>query len=264
MKKEKTYQEVRFSAETLKDAITVAKEIFKRHSKGIVSESYDVTHRDAKWHYDDLMEFLADYRINNGYASFLFLAQGMEFQFSAYPRYATVSFRAATRADIETLFEVFERNLSTSRLQPLPTTTAQPTPPTVFIGHGRSSLWRDLKDHLQDKHSITIEAYETGARAGHTIRDVLDEMASKSTFAILVLTAEDEQSNGAVRARQNVIHEAGLFQGRLGFSRAIMLIEEGVEDFSNAQGIQHIQFQKGNIKETFGEVLATLHREFSR
>jgi len=24
-----------------------------------------------------------------------------------------------------------------------------PEPPTVFIGHGRSPLWRDLKDHLQ-------------------------------------------------------------------------------------------------------------------
>jgi predicted nucleotide-binding protein len=121
-----------------------------------------------------------------------------------------------------------------------------------------------LKDHLQDKHGYTIEAYETGARSGHCIRDILEEMAAKSSFAILGMTAEDEQADGVHRARQNVVHEAGLFQGRLGFARAIMLLEDGVEEFSNVQGVQYIRFARGNIKESYGEVLATLRREFGR
>jgi predicted nucleotide-binding protein len=87
-------------------------------------------------------------------------------------------------------------------------------------------------------------------------------MIRKSSFAVLVLTGEDEQVDGQVRARQNVVHEAGLFQGRLGFSRAIMLLEKGVTSFSNVHGIQHIEFPAGHIKETFGEVLATIKREF--
>jgi len=66
-----------------------------------------------------------------------------------------------------------------------------------------------------------------------------------------------------MRARQNVIHELGLFQGKLGFSRAIILLEEGTEQFSNIQGIEQIRFSKGNIRETFGEVLATIRRELS-
>ena len=70
-------------------------------------------------------------------------------------------------------------------------------------------------------------------------------------------------ADGTMRARQNVIHETGLFQGRLGFSRAIVMLEEGAEEFSNVQGVQQIRFAKGNIKETFGEVLATLRREFT-
>ncbi len=69
-------------------------------------------------------------------------------------------------------------------------------------------------------------------------------------------------AEGEMRARQNVIHEAGLFQGRLGFSRAIVLVEEGTETFSNIQGIEQIRFARSNIKETFGEVVATLRREF--
>ena len=87
-------------------------------------------------------------------------------------------------------------------------------------------------------------------------------MLTKSSFALLVLTAEDETTDGTKRARQNVVHETGLFQGRLGFTKAIVLLEEGAEEFSNLYGIQQIRFKKGNIKETFGDVLATIRREF--
>ena len=132
----------------------------------------------------------------------------------------------------------------------------------IFIGHGESTAWRDLKDHLTDKHGYRIEAYETGARAGHTIRDVLEDMSRKSSFALLVMTGEDKDEKGNLKARPNVIHEVGLFQGKLGFSRAIVLLEKDTEEFSNLHGIQQIRFSKGNIKETFGEVLATLKREF--
>jgi predicted nucleotide-binding protein len=75
------------------------------------------------------------------------------------------------------------------------------------------------------------------------------------------MTAEDEVKGDLLRARQNVIHEIGLFQGRLGFSKAIVLLEEGVEEFSNLNGINHISFGKGGIRETFGDVLAAISAE---
>ena len=59
----------------------------------------------------------------------------------------------------------------------------------------------------------------------------------------------------------NVIHEAGLFQGRLGFERAIILLEEGCEKFSNIHGLGQIQFSQGKIKATFEEVRQVLERE---
>ena len=132
--------------------------------------------------------------------------------------------------------------------------------PLVFIGHGRNPVWREIKDHLADKHGYRVEAYETGARAGHTIRDVLQSMLENSSFALLIHTREDETIKGDFRARQNVVHETGLFQGKLGFSRAIVLLEEGTESFTNIDGVEQIRFTK--IQETFGEVLATLRREF--
>jgi predicted nucleotide-binding protein len=87
-------------------------------------------------------------------------------------------------------------------------------------------------------------------------------MVSSASFALLVHTAEDEQADGSMRARENVVHETGLFQGRLGFERAIVLREDGCADFSNISGLQEIRFHEGNIRETFGEVVATIRREF--
>src|SRR5262249_30354051 len=107
-----------------------------------------------------------------------------------------------------------------------------------------------------------VETFETGGRTGHTIRDVLQAMLDKSSFAVLVMTAEDVTADGEMRARENVVHETGLFQGRLGFNRAIVLVENGIHPFSNLQGIVQIRYSQGNIKETYGQVLATLRREF--
>ncbi len=259
MKKEKEYQDCRFGAEALKEAIAVVKEIADRSKTTLPHLFLWVDHGDSTWYYDTLEEFLADYRKYSGPSTLNLYGSGIDFAFKCGSRQATVSMRAPQRAEIEVVFDVFEKWADTAKLEPL---AQPPKRPVVFIGHGRSPAWRDLKDHLHDKHDIQVEAYETGARAGHTIRDILEEMVAKSSFALLVLTGEDEQADGSVRSRQNVIHEAGLFQGHLGFARAVILLEEGVEDFSNIHGIQYIRFSKNNIKETFGEVLATLRREF--
>ena len=59
----------------------------------------------------------------------------------------------------------------------------------------------------------------------------------------------------------NVVHEAGLFQERLGFTKAIVLLEEGCEEFSNIQGLGQIRFPKGNIAAAFEEIRRVLERE---
>jgi predicted nucleotide-binding protein len=260
VKKEKEYTDTRFSAEVLKEAIAATKEIAVSAELDLSPPLLTVDHDDSNWSYDTIEEFLADFRRFKGYAYCSIYGRNLELSVKFTPRITTVSMKARQRAEIEAIFDIFEKHVTESKLAPLPPT--RPPQPAVFIGHGRSTAWRELKDHLQDKHGIKIEAYETGARAGHSIRDILEEMVTKSSFALLVLTGEDEQADGQLRARQNVIHEAGLFQGRLGFPRAIILLEDGVQEFSNVNGVQHIKFSKDNIKETFGEVLATLRREF--
>ncbi|MDD2800787.1 MAG: nucleotide-binding protein [Methylococcales bacterium] len=264
MRKEKIYDRSRFNADVIAAADRKLEELSSQQPASIRRGILTVEHDDAIWKYDELQEFLADYRRFRMSADYLASTGELEMRVFVKPSYTSITVSAPSRTEIETIFSIFEGAASTSRLPDPPVPEGRNPVPNIFIGHGRSGQWRDLKDHLQDKHGFQIEAYETGARAGHTIRDVLEDMAAKSTFALLVLTAEDDGPEGSIRARQNVIHEAGLFQGRLGFARALMLLEEGVELFSNVQGIQYISFSKGNIKETFGEVLATLKREFPR
>jgi predicted nucleotide-binding protein len=86
-------------------------------------------------------------------------------------------------------------------------------------------------------------------------------MLARAEFAFLVLTGEDEQADGSVNARLNVVHEAGLFQGKLGFRRAIVLLEEGCQEFSNIHGLGQIRFQRGNIAASFEEIRRVLERE---
>lgn len=131
----------------------------------------------------------------------------------------------------------------------------------IFIGHGRSTIWRDLKDFIQDRLGLAWDEFNRVPVAGITNIERLSQMLDDATIAFLIMTAEDEQAGGKTHARMNVIHEAGLFQGRLGFTRAIILLEDGCEEFSNIEGLGQLRFPKGNIKPIFDEIRKVLERE---
>ncbi len=131
----------------------------------------------------------------------------------------------------------------------------------IFIGHGRSHAWRDFKDFVQDRLKLPWDEFNRVPVAGVTNIARLSEMLDAAAIAFLVMTAEDEMADGALQARMNVVHEAGLFQGRLGFSRAIVMLEEGCEQFSNIEGLGQIRFPRGNISAAFEEVRRVLERE---
>jgi predicted nucleotide-binding protein len=130
----------------------------------------------------------------------------------------------------------------------------------VFIGHGGSPVWRELRDFLTGLGLDCVE-FNTESQAGKPTIGRLEEMLAACGFALLVMTGEDAHPDGTVHARENVIHETGLFQGRLGFEKAIVLLEDGCTGFSNIHGLTYIGFPKGKIRAASEDIRQVLERE---
>ena len=132
---------------------------------------------------------------------------------------------------------------------------------TIFIGHGRSQDWRELSAFIGDRLKLKWDEFNREPTAGLSIKERLESMLNQANFAFLIMTAEDEHADRTIHARENVIHEIGLFQGRLGFNRAIILLEDGCQEFSNANGIIQIRYPKGQIRATYEDIRLVLERE---
>lgn len=258
MEKGKYYHSTRFSPEVIREAHDVFLAKLDPGEAPVPPREMSVSRGDERWSFDTRDEFLAECGTADGFL-FDHITQDRRFWVKQENTNLThVALCFPTRPEIEAVLHSFERHLDHSRV------VVHRAPVRCFVGHGRDPQWRDLKDHLHELHGFEVIAYEIGPRAGQSVKEVLEGMLNESSFALLLLTGEDQHTDGELHARQNVVHELGLFQGRLGFTRAIALLEEGVAEFSNILGVNQIRFSKGNIRETFGDVVATIRREFQR
>lgn len=270
--KNKIFRNVKFSPEIIKDAYNIFLSFLIDENKLAYSTQLYVSKNDEEsWKYENEDEFFPEYRKEIKSADFIKQHHGNSdkrntsiFAYSYHRFLNEVELRVelSERYMIEKIFELLESNYSNFQIQKKQLVNEIKSQVKIFIGHGRNKQWRDLKDHLHEQHEFEVIAYETGARAGFTITEILEEMSSRASFALLVLTAEDNGIDGTIRARENVIHEVGLFQGKLGFKRGIIVLEDGCNEFTNISGVQQIRFTKGSIKETYGDILATIYREF--
>ena len=129
----------------------------------------------------------------------------------------------------------------------------------VFISHGQNELLKlKLKDFLQNKLQRDTVILSELPNHGLTVVEKLEKASRSCNRAIVLLTKDDETKDGGMRARQNVIHEVGFFQGKYGRNMVILLCEKGVDLFSNISGILRIEFEA----EHFEEVYDSLRIEF--
>jgi len=158
--------------------------------------------------------------------------------------FATILEQAAKEADPKIGLRYLHTFLSiivTSINERVATDVAQAYKPTkVFVGHGRNPIWMKVLWYLKNDLHLQTEAYETESRASEHVIDILKDVLDRCNVAVIVMTADDPTSSDTVRARQNAIHEAGLFQGRHGFGRVILLQQKGTEEFTNIAGLERI------------------------
>ena len=126
----------------------------------------------------------------------------------------------------------------------------------VFIGHdGQSHAWRAVKDHLEMKR-FEVEEFERTPVAGKQIKDRLEEMMEDADSAVMIVTARDMEPSST-----NVIHEIGFAQGRLGWEKVIILLQEGCTLPSNLNGTVQLRFKDENIKSVFSDLEKNLRVE---
>ncbi len=121
----------------------------------------------------------------------------------------------------------------------------------LFLSHGRSNEWYKVQSYLEkDLKYSTIELAQQ-PNLGRTVLQKLDEESNKCYAAIIIMTGDDSFDGGEIRARENVLHEIGFFQGKLGLSKIVLLHEEGVNIPSNIHGLVYISFPKDTVEATF-------------
>ena len=127
----------------------------------------------------------------------------------------------------------------------------------IYIGHGESSDWKELKDFLQEKLKLEWESFDRSVGAGISVSERMFEILDHTRFAFMVLTGKDIDSF----SESDILYEVALFRGRLGPRKAILIIEEGCSVLSDKHHLSCIVFKKGNITNCFEEIRDVLKRE---
>ena len=132
----------------------------------------------------------------------------------------------------------------------------------VFISHGRAADWREVQTYIEKDISLDTLELAQEANQGRTILGKLWDESEKCNCAVIVMTGDDLDSDGQARARENVIHEIGFFQGRYGLDRIVLLHEDGVNIPSNIHGVVYTPFPKGLVSASFGVLVRELNAMF--
>lgn len=128
----------------------------------------------------------------------------------------------------------------------------------IFISHGRSKEWYKIQSYIEKDLKLPTLELAQEPHLGRTVIQKLNEESNKCCVAIIVMTGDDIISEGEVRARENVMHEIGYFQGKYGLGNVILLHEDGVNIPSNIHGLGYIAFPKDTAEASLGAITREL------
>jgi len=144
----------------------------------------------------------------------------------------------------------------------IPQSSAPTATGPIFVvhGHARAALHETVRVLERGTRRDVIVLREQ-PNAGRTILEKFEDHAAGVAFAVVLLTGDDQggirSSNAThLRGRQNVVFELGFFFGKLGRDRVAVLLEEGVEQPSDIEGLVYITLdQPGAWKQALAREL---------
>ena len=122
----------------------------------------------------------------------------------------------------------------------------------VFVVYGHDTASRNELEIILHRWGLTPLILEKLPSKGQTIIEKLEENIEKASFAIVLLTPDDEGRIAGVetglmgRARQNVILEMGMLLAKLGRKKVAILHKKTTELElpSDVNGLMYISFDK--------------------
>lgn len=114
----------------------------------------------------------------------------------------------------------------------------------IFIGHGHSLVWRVLKEFLEDRLHLSTDEFNRVSIAGIPTANRLEEMLDNAAFAFLILTAEDEQADGKLHARLNVVHEAVSSKENLALRGLLFSAKKRAKNFRTYTALARSHFRR--------------------
>lgn len=137
----------------------------------------------------------------------------------------------------------------------------QKQPAGVFLVHDNSSYGPAVRQFVQKNCGLPVYEATVPEAGDPDFAAAMGKRLASCSLAICLLSARDTMSDGSRRVAQNIVHQAGIFQGRYGFGRVAILVEEDCDTFSNIAGLIRIDFSAGRVEGTFPELERMLRRE---
>lgn len=145
------------------------------------------------------------------------------------------------------------------RIETLKTPEAES--PGVFLVHHESTYRDVVRRFVEEDCGLPVYELSSSDIAGRDFTASLGEVIPQCRFAICLLGKNESMADGRARANQNVVYQAGFFQGRYGFGRVALLAEVGCDPFSNIAGIVRLDFPAPQVDATFIDLRRMLRRE---
>lgn len=128
-----------------------------------------------------------------------------------------------------------------------------PSQTKIFIVHGHANDIKEAVARFLEHLDLEVTILQEQPNQGRNILEKLIDYAKESTFAIVLMTADDRggtvettYENQRKRARQNVIFELGYFLAVLEKGHVCAIYEEGVETPSDYQGVLYTPLDNRN------------------
>lgn len=165
-----------------------------------------------------------------------------QFTFNAYPiGMSDDAFIRKCQQGLQTTIEIFKTYLSEMKRNDIPRQKTKRNGNNIFIVHGHDGELKESVARLVEKQGIEPIILSDKANQGKTIIEKIEKYSDVGG-AICLFTADDlgrekNESELKVRARQNVVFEAGYFMGQLGRDHIAIIAENGIEMPSDLSGV---------------------------